>query len=300
MQTFRILLAAACLLLIGGAVRAQTNDAAAWAIDVFEQYRIEPNVVYAKRGDQNLKLDMYLPKNKKLPPQPTLIFIHGGGWTGGTKENYALRVLPWMEMGWTVVNVEYRLADVALAPAAVKDCRCALRWVYNNAEKYNLDKKRIVVSGQSAGGHLALMTGMLSAADGLDDQCPDGAEPKVAAVINWFGITDVSDLLAGKNKKSYAVNWLGEQTDREAIARKVSPINHIRAGLPPIFTVHGDADPTVPYEQAVKFHAALAKAGVSNELITIPNGKHGTFNRAESLRIYEAVRNFLKKNNINK
>lgn len=276
------------------------SDSAAWAIEVFNQYRVEPNVVYGKVKNYELKLDIYLPKGKKTAPQPTLLFIHGGGWTGGTKESYSLRVLPWMEMGWTVVNIEYRLANTALAPAAVEDCRCALKWIFNNTEKYNLDKNKIVVSGQSAGGHLALMTGMLTADAGLDGQCLDGTEPKVAGIINWFGITDVNDLLSGKNQKGFALQWLGNQTNQEDIARKVSPLNYVRANLPPIFTVHGDADPTVPYDHAVRFHAALDKAGVPNQFVTIPNGKHGGFNRAESLQIYGAITDFLKKSNISK
>lgn len=294
----KIIAAIVFIFFSGSFLQAQSTDSAAWAIDVFNQYTVEPNIVYKTINSTDLKLDIYRPKGKKDDLRPTLIFIHGGGWTAGTKESYSLRVLPWMQVGWTVVNVEYRLAKDALAPAAVKDCRCALRWVFSNAEKHNVNRNQIVVSGQSAGGHLALITGMLTSADGFDDECPGGEEPKVAAIVNWFGISNVSDLLAGANMKSYAVQWLGNQTDKEEIARKVSPLNYVRVGLPPIFTVHGDADPTVPYDQSVKFHAALTKANVINQLVTITNGRHGDFNRAESLQIYSAIREFLKKNNV--
>src|SRR5438477_8117682 len=102
---------------------------------------------------------------------------------------------PYLEMGWAVVNVEYRLARASLAPAAVEDCRCALRWVIKNAKDYNFDINRIVVTGHSAGGHLALTTGMLPASAGLDRECHGPEELKVAAIINWYGITDVNDLL---------------------------------------------------------------------------------------------------------
>lgn len=296
----RLYLVVISLLLAGNcAVRAQNQETAAiWAIDIFNQYRLEPNVVYKSDNNYQLKLDIYLPKGKRTARQPALIFIHGGGWGGGTKENYSLRVLPWMQMGWTVVNLEYRLTDAALAPAAVKDCRCALRWVLNNADKYNLDKKRIVVSGQSAGGHLALMTGMLTSRDGFDDECATGEEPKVAAVINWFGITDVKELLSGTNQKGFAVKWLGDQKNKEQIAARVSPINYIRADLPPVFTVHGDADPTVPYDQAVRFHRALDENRTVNRFITIPKGKHGDFSREESVKIYTAIKEFLKTNKV--
>ena len=92
-------------------------------------------------------------------PRPTLIYIHGGGWVGGTKESSVLNVLPYMKHGMAVVNVEYRLAATSLAPAAVADCRCALRWVIANAEEHGFDTEKIVVTGHSAGGHLSLDDG---------------------------------------------------------------------------------------------------------------------------------------------
>ena len=126
-----------------------------------------------------------------------MIYIHGGGWVGGDRNGAFLNAVPYLEMGWAVVNVSYRLARVSLAPAAVEDCRCALRWVISKAKDYNFDISKLVVTGHSAGGHLSLMTGMLPASAGLDRQCPGNEELKVAAIINWFGITDVGDLLEG-------------------------------------------------------------------------------------------------------
>ena len=212
---------------------------------------------------------------------------------GGTKEANVLRLLPWLEMGWAVANIEYRLGEVALAPAAVVDFLCALRWVIQHAEEYNIDTSRIVLTGHSAGGHLALTTGMIPAAAGLDRQCP-GSEPlSVAAIVNWYGITDVGDLLDGSNMKNYAVEWMGSMPNRYEIADRVSPLTYVRAGLPPILTIHGDADPTVPYQQGVRLHEELAKVGVSNQLHTVPGGGHGGFNREETIAIFETIQQFL-------
>src|SRR5437867_13166308 len=113
--------------------------------------------------------------------------MHGGFWAAGTKEGSLTALMPWLEMGWNVVNVEYRLARVAVAPAAVEDCLCALRYVAAQAKTYDIDVARIVVTGESAGGHLALTTGMLPEGVGLDREC-GGTTPisKVAAIINWF------------------------------------------------------------------------------------------------------------------
>ena len=174
----------------------------------------------------------------------------------------------------------------------MEDCRCALRWVIANAEKYGFDTERLVVTGASAGGHLSLTTGMLPASRRLG--CPGRRELKVAAIVNYFGITDVNDLAAGKpNEKSYAVAWLGGQPDREAIAKRVSPIHYVREGLPPVLTIHGDADPIVPYNHAVELHKRLDAAGVENELLTIPGGKHGRFTQDEAAKIDGAIRAFL-------
>jgi acetyl esterase/lipase len=199
-----------------------------------------------------------------------------------------------------VVNVEYRLARVSLAPAAVEDCLCALRWVMHNAGTYNFDTNNLVVTGNSAGGHLAMTTGMLPASAGLDRECPGPEQLKVSAIVNWYGITDVEDLLDGPNMKTYAVTWLSSMENRRDIARRVSPIHYVRSGLPPIITIHGDADPTVPYAHAVRLHEALEKAGVANALVTIPGGRHGGFNREQTLRAYSEIEKFLAVHNLMK
>src|SRR5215831_8828560 len=264
---------------------AQLSETGAFAAQLQNQYRIVPNVTYLTANNWDAKVDLYLPKESSAP-NATLIYIHGGGWTGGSKEGSAFTFMPYLEKGWAVVNVEYRLARVSLAPAAVEDCLCALRWVLHNAKTYNFDTNNLVVTGNSAGGHLSLTTGMIPASAGLDRQCPGKEELKVSAIINWYGITDVADLLEGPNMQTYAVAWLGSMENRKEIARRVSPLTYVRPGLPPTLTVHGDADTTVPYSHAVRLQEALKKADVPNRLITIPGGKHGGFSRAETLRIY--------------
>jgi acetyl esterase/lipase len=203
-------------------------------------------------------------------------------------------------MGMNVVNVEYRLARVAQAPAAVEDCRCALRWVIQHAKDYGIDVNRLVVSGGSAGGHLALTTGMLPASAGLDRQCPGPDNLKVAAIVNWYGISDVNELLDGPNMKAYAVTWLGSAPDRDQIAKRVSPLTYVRSGLPPVLTIHGDADPTVPYSQSVRLHKALADAGVGNELMTMPGGRHGfdCCTAPQRVNAYAKIREFLTRHHV--
>ena len=306
------LLGAALLIGLGlpGAALAQGGGDSAF-VSVAGGYSVTPNITYHRAGGRELKLDVYRP-TRASGPNATLIYIHGGGWTNGSKEGSSLTFLPYLEMGWTVVNVAYRLADAAHAPAAVEDCRCALRWIYRNAEQYGFDLDRIVVTGNSAGGHLSLTTGILPESAGLDRQCPGNrrrmwpvgptstAALEVAAVINWYGITDVADLIhrTPGPSGSFTEAWLGSAADREEVAKRVSPLTYVRRGLPPILTVHGDEDLIVPYDHGTRLHEALDAAGVPNELVTVEGGGHGRFSDAEYQRIYAAIRAFLKQHGL--
>jgi acetyl esterase/lipase len=298
MKTARFFLKAlSALLILVPAIEVQAAEASAFGAKAQVAYRVVPNITYLTANNSDLKLDIYQALGQSAP-QATALYIHGGGWTIGSKETRVLNLLPYLEMGWNVVNVEYRLARVSLAPAAVEDCLCALRWVIHNANEYNVDTSRIVVTGNSAGGHLALTTGMIPSSAGLDRQCPGQEELKVAAIVNWYGITDVADLLDGPNRKVYAVAWLGSVENRKDIAARVSPLTYVRPGLPPVLSIQGDADPTVPYNHSVRLHAALEKAGVPNKLITVPAGLHGNFKPEEYPRLYSEIRDFLAKYNV--
>ena len=278
-------------------VSAASTFGQGFSTNITAPYRVVPNITYLTANNVDAKLDVYS-RTDVTTPQPTIMWIHGGGWTGGNKESATFALLPYLEMGWNVVNVEYRLARTSLAPAAVEDCLCALRWVIRNAKQYGFDTGKLVVSGGSAGGHLALTSAMIPASAGLDRQCPGTEELKVAAVVDWYGITDVADLLDGANMKTYAVQWMGSMPNRIEIAKRVSPLTYVRPGLPPVISIQGDADPTVPYSHSVRLQEALKKAGVDGQLVTIPGGKHGGFTRAENQGAYAAIKAFLAKHGL--
>src|SRR6266571_8819393 len=143
---------------------AQAPSSADWAVHAANQYQVFPNVTYLTASNYEAKLDVYK-RRDTTGPQPTVIYMHGGFWAAGSKDGSLMSLVPWFEMGWNVVNVEYRLARVAVAPAAVEDCLCALRWVIRNAKQYGFDTNKLVVSGGSAGGHLALTTAMIPASE---------------------------------------------------------------------------------------------------------------------------------------
>jgi dipeptidyl aminopeptidase/acylaminoacyl peptidase len=108
----------------------------------------------------------------------------------------------------------------------------------------------------------------------------------------------VGDVIDGPNRANLAMTWVGSLPNRDEVATRVSPLTYVRAGLPPILTIHGDADTVVPYQHAVRLRDALTKAGVANDLLTIPGGKHGGFTPEERTRIYTTIRAFLARHGL--
>ena len=286
----------------------QLDPVAKWAAIAASEFRVFPNLSYQKANNESLKLDV-ITTGSPEEMRPTLIYFHGGGWVEGVKEGALMTLLPFLTRGMNVVNVEYRMAPESLAPAAVEDCRCALHWVYQHAKEYGFDLSKIVTAGHSAGGHLALMTGMLETSSGFDNACqrlPNEwrmgtmEEVKVAAIINFFGPTDLVDLILGPDTRNYAVRWFGNLSDRQELAKRLSPLSYVRGGLPPILIIHGDADIIVPYQQGVRLHEALEHLSVPNELVTIHGGGHGrtapnSWTREQNLYVQEQVFRFLEK-----
>jgi len=277
-------------------------------VELAEGYVIDADIVYAKSNGHQLTLDIYRPKSTSTSSN-TVMYIHGGGWLDiASKESSTLQFIPFLERGWAVVNVEYRPSEIALAPAAVEDCLCALRWIGRNGAKYNLNTGRLVIMGHSAGGHLALTTGMvplshtgLGAPCAMDDMYGSTTDlryppnpVKIAAIVNWYGITNVAEIIDGAEQQGYAVKWIGNQPGREEIVKAVSPVTYVRQGLAPIISIHGTNDHVVPYSQATQLHQALNKAAVPNKLISIPNGEHGEFGVEATKRAYAQVFDFLK------
>jgi len=250
------------------------------------------NVVYTRVNGWEGKADLYLPP-KTAAPTPVIINIHGGGWNHGKKEEQG-GFATYFKAGFAVANMEYRLTGQATAPAAIEDTRCMLIYLIRNAKELNIDVKKIVIMGGSAGGHLALMGGLLGNDHRFDTHCPGVENIKVAAIIDKYGITDVWDWGYGpKISSKSATNWLGDKAKDQAFAKSVSPINYVTKNSPPVFIVHGDADPTVPYQQSVDLHKKLMEAGVKTEFITVPGGLHGKFDKEKNSEINKAILKFI-------
>ena len=261
-------------------------------VDYPSNAKVERNVAYD--AHPQTVMDIVQPAAGSAGKRPGVLVIHGGGWRGGTKEVVIEKfVLPWLEQGFVVANVEYRLAKVAPAPAAVQDVLKAAQFFRENASKWNVDAKRIVVTGDSAGWHLSMMVGMTPKSAKL------GPESKVAAVVNWYGISDVEDQLQGPNMRDFAVTWVPEQQGRFELARRLSPMSYVRKDVPPILSIHGTADETVPYEHSVQITKSIRDDGGDAEMISVPNAGHSI--PVDKMRqIYVQIFDFLKKRGIHK
>jgi acetyl esterase/lipase len=227
------------------------------------------------------KLDVYLAQSDA--PLPAMVFLHGGGWRGGSKNS----VPGWLMNGvrekwWSVVSVEYRFTDVAPHPAQVKDCLRAIQFVRCSAAKWNIDPQRIGVTGGSAGGHLSLWVALHD--DVADAKSSDPVAKqwsRVACAVSFAGPTDWSLLGKLEHKHPAYRTLLGykpgtpaDEMDAQAKA-DVSPISFVSKDDPPIMQVHGDKDDIVPIEHARNMHERLKSAGVKTELVVIPGANHG-------------------------
>lgn len=282
------------LLLLPVFLCAQNADTVTYKpVELPAGFTSQLNVVYTKAPNWEGKMDIYLPPNDK-GTTPVVINIHGGGWNKGVKESQT-GFNTFFKMGFAVANISYRLTGHTTAPAAVEDARCALIYLIKNAKALNIDVNRIVVMGGSAGGHLALMAGLLANDHRFDGNCPGVENIKVAAIIDKYGITDVWDWGYGPRiTSSSAKRWLGSKANDKEFAASVSPITYVNKNSPPVFIVHGDADPVVPYQQSVDLYNKLKQAGVKTEFMTVPGGEHGKFDKEKNSEVNKAITAFLK------
>ncbi len=216
------------------------------------------------------------PKSRSTPNEklPAVLMFHGGGWTRTDKSTMSSFYNRFLAHGFIVCNVEYRMAnqDGAIAPAAVEDALTAAKWFWDHADHYGVDKTRYIVAGASAGGHLALMVGMCTPDAHLGPTCPQ--DYKIAAIVNGYGPTDVADLL--RRGTSWAKQWLPPGTpDRDALAKRLSPMTYVRKDVPPLLTVQGSNDTTVPVIQNETMIKALQAAGADAEMHLAEGAKHG-------------------------
>ena len=243
---------------------------------------IVPDVEYGRAADQSLTLDAYVPDG--AGPFPAIIWVHGGGFVAGDKAPYPKSLLdPLVKEGFAWFSVNYRLAPKYPFPAETDDVESAVHYIKVHAKQYKVDPTRLVLMGESAGGHLVSFVG-----------AKHDPENRVAAVVSFFGEHDLVErthtkgpcMVDGKVvpsqdglclspglSKFLGISKPGPEAER--IIHDASPATYIQKDMPPYLLIHGSKDFNVPIEQSVLMCAAMKKAGANCELISIEGGGHG-------------------------
>lgn len=266
-----------------GAVPSPTPVLKGWE-RIPETVNILRDVEIGKGGDQVLHADLAWPKAPAKTPMPAILWIHGGGWRGGShKPNKAMY---FAERGYFTASIEYRLGWVVKWPDEIQDCKLGVRWLRANAAKYHVDPERFGCWGESAGGHLVSCLGTMDDPKLEGQGGYEGVSSRVQAVVDWCGpvdftrggFNDDNDLILPseqKNATGTIAALLGVAFDKDPEAWKAaSPISHVASGTAPFLIVHGDRDMLVSVSQSTRFAAALKQAGSPAELIVVKNGGH--------------------------
>jgi alpha-L-fucosidase 2 len=239
---------------------------------------MQRDIPFAVVDGEALTLDAWIPEGPG--PFPAVIIVHGGGWHAGDKQTYVKPLFqPLADAGFAWFSVNYRLAPKYPFPAAVDDVESAIDWVHSHAPAYKVDRRRIAIMGESAGGHLVSFIGTRS--------------PKIAAVVSLYGVHDFVSRARVRNKLDENVAWfLGiRNMEPEGIRRmrEASPMNFVRRGMPPFLMIHGTKDPGVPYGQSVEMCEAMRKLGNVCDVIPVDGAGHGVENweREPRFHIYK-------------
>ncbi len=260
-----------------------------------EGVRALRDIEYVPGGGNAQSLDLYLPKSDR--PVPLIIWIHSGAFRAGDKAQCP--AMAFTRRGYAAASLNYRLSGQAIFPAAIEDCKAAVRWLRAHAREYNLDADHFGAWGSSAGGHLVALLGASGDVKQLEGNGGNlEFSSRVQAVCDWFGPTDFVQMEAhaltpgrpfdhdaADSPESLFIG--GAIQDNKDKARAANPITYVTLGAPPFLIMHGDQDPLVPHHQSELLEAALKKAGVEVTFRTVEGAGHG-FGGPEIFRMVEA------------
>jgi len=241
---------------------------------VFGQERditVRNDLRYREGPSKQWRLDLAVKQDRSGGPRPAIVVIHGGGWLEGDKSSFASRehgvpgnIVDFAALGFVAATINYRLSGEATFPAALEDCKCAVRWLRAHAREYNVDPNRIGAYGNSAGGHLALLLGMVGE---RTDRTGDGPfqdqSSRVQAVVSDSGPIDLIYQYQHDHVREAVGRLMGGAPDGARVApyKQASPSNWIAADIPPLLLIYGVADDQVPVEITDQFVVALDRAG---------------------------------------
>ncbi len=268
-------------------------------------YQVVRNLDYVGAGKPRQTLDLYLPETKTTKPRPLVVYIHGGGWEGGSKDQAGVLFGLLKDKGYAGASIAYRLTNEAIWPAQIHDCKAAIRFIRAHAAENQIDPDKIAVFGISAGGHLVSMLGVSSGVKELEGELGKHLDQssRVTCVLDFCGPSNFltfggkGSIINPDDPKSAVGKLIGGPVeDKQDVARKASPVTYITKDDAPFLLIHGDKDSIVPYAQATEFDAALEAAKVPATLLTGTDGGHVFF----SGPLIEHMRNFIDRHLLGK
>jgi len=286
------------IVLIGGPVQAGAQPPR--IKDIFPEGTVmEKNLSYANDSNKKHLLDIYLPANAK-GKIPLVIFIHGGAWLSNDKYadiGYMTKTIAAIiNSGFALASIDYRYSTQAVFPAQIQDCNQAVSFLYDNADKYGLDRKRFAIMGFSAGGHLASLQG-LSKNNNVEAFFMPGTNKSFhfKAVVDFYGPSDLLLFPGNDDPKSPESLLIGAAPlARPDLAKAASPVTYVDKDDPPFLIIQGEKDEQVSPKQSRLLSAWLNLAGVQNELIIVKDAPHyGSMFDVEEIR--SKVIDFLQK-----
>lgn len=235
-------------------------------------FKFVGDVTYAHEGGETLVADLYLPRG--AGPFPAVLWLHGGGWSGGNRKQLRRQAAYMASHGVAGVAIEYRLDPKYHFPAPLFDAKEAVRWLRKHAAEYHIDPKRIAAVGSSAGGHLAALMGVTNGDAALEGNgCCRTYSSAVQAVVAFNGIYDLAAMSVGRPRM--VTRFLGQPCASDSVECSVaSPLSHVHGGDPPFLIMHGTADQTAPFAQARAMVEALRKAGDTADMFIAPGAPH--------------------------
>jgi acetyl esterase/lipase len=243
---------------------------------------------------QSLLLELMVPTAAPAPV-PLVIWVHGGGWSSGSRLPVPSNVSALCDRGFAVASIDYRFTNVARWPAQIQDCKGAVRWLRAHAAEYGMDPGRFGVWGASAGGQLVSMLGTSGgvATEILGNAQVDlegtvggngGVSSRVQAVVDWYGAIDFLQMRyfptpsapnhdASNSAESKLIG--GPVQDNPELSATASPLTYVTPDDPPFLVMHGTNDTLYPFHQSRLLVDALAAQGVPVTFTPVPNGGHG-------------------------
>ncbi len=275
------------------------EERGAWGppIAMPEGVEFRRGVPFGTGGGHELTADLFLPPAEFSGLRPAMLYIYGGGWQGGTPSHFYRQAGRLAAKGIVGVCNCYRLSDEAIFPAAVEDCKCAVRWMRASANELAIDADRIGVAGGSAGGHLAAMVATTAGVPELEGEGGHAEfSSAVKLAVPFNPITDCFNFYVdGSEPPPWTIKFLGGTPAEEPDAYHLaSPIEFVGPDTPPCLVPHGTGDITVPHDHAIRFADAMAAAGRECELVLVEGEPHGFFNWEPSFEpIYATFEQFV-------